>query len=115
MAYDDDETMIKPNIEVLLEKVDSKFTLVTLASRRARQINSYFHQLSDGSGSAVPPQVTTSARKALSIAFEEIGSNKISYEPIPPEELAKMTTIANSDPVPVSVATEDPPSSDDAS
>ena len=98
MANDDD-TMIKPNIEELLDKVDSKFTLVTLAARRARQINSYFHQLSGGSGSNVPPQVTTTARKPLSIAFEEIGASKISYVPIPPEELAKMSAMSNVDPV----------------
>ena len=88
MAYDDD-TMINPNVEELLDRVDSKFTLVTLASRRARQINSYFHQLSDGSGSNVPPQVTTSARKPLSIAFEEIDADKIGWERLDPEELAR--------------------------
>ena len=88
MAYDDD-TMINPNVEELLDRVDSKFTLVTLASRRARQINSYFHQLSDGSGSNVPPQVTTSARKPLSIAFEEIDADKIGWERIDPEERAR--------------------------
>jgi DNA-directed RNA polymerase subunit omega len=103
MAYDDD-TMISPNIETLLDKVDSKFTLVTLASRRARQINSYFHQLSDGSGSNVPPQVTTSARKPLSIAFEEIGTDKISYEPLSAEELAGMAVVPNVDPVVAVVA-----------
>ncbi len=53
----------------------------------------------------MPPQVTTSARKPLSIAFEEIGTDKISYDPIPPEELAKMETIGNFDPV-VPVAEE---------
>jgi hypothetical protein len=31
------DTMMNPTIEVLLEKVDSKFTLVSLASRRARR------------------------------------------------------------------------------
>jgi DNA-directed RNA polymerase subunit omega len=50
---------------------------VTLASLRARQINSYFGQLGDGLGAAVPPQVTSVARKPLSIAFEEIAADKI--------------------------------------
>ena len=50
-------TMMNPSIEDLLSKVDSKFTLVTLGSMRARQINSYFNQLGEGLGSAVPPQV----------------------------------------------------------
>ena len=33
------DTMINPQIEELLDRVDSKFSLVTLAARRARQIN----------------------------------------------------------------------------
>lgn len=70
-------TMMNPPIELLLSKVDSKFTLVTLGSMRARQINSYFNQLGEGLGSAVPPQVTSLARKPLSIAFEEIAADKI--------------------------------------
>ncbi|MCB0982387.1 MAG: DNA-directed RNA polymerase subunit omega, partial [Ilumatobacter sp.] len=32
------DTMMNPPIENLLDKVDSKFSLVTLAARRARQI-----------------------------------------------------------------------------
>ena len=34
-------TLMDPPIEQLLDKVDSKFTLVVLASLRARQINAY--------------------------------------------------------------------------
>ncbi len=71
--------MISPPIEELLGRVDSKFTLVTLAAARARQVNSYYNQLGEGLGSLVPPQVTSSARKPLSIAFEEIAADKITY------------------------------------
>ena len=71
------DTMMNPPIEELLERAGSKFTLVTLGSKRARQINSYYNQLSEGLGSAVPPQVPSSARKPLSIAFEEIVADKI--------------------------------------
>jgi DNA-directed RNA polymerase subunit omega len=70
-------TMIDPPIESLLDKVDSKFTLVTLASKRARQINSYFNQLGEGLGAIVPPQVTSLARKPLSISLEEIAAGKV--------------------------------------
>ncbi len=77
-------TMIDPPIESLLDKVDSKFTLVTLASKRARQINSYFNQLGEGLGAIVPPQVASVARKPLSIALEEIAAGKVrSGEPEP--------------------------------
>ena len=44
---------------------------------RARQINAYFNQLGEGLGHIVPPQVTSVARKPLSIAFEEIAADKI--------------------------------------
>jgi DNA-directed RNA polymerase subunit omega len=74
--------MIYPPIEELLGKVDSKFSLVTLAARRARQVNAYFNQLGEGLGSAVPPQVASTARKPLSIAFEEIGADKIVPVPL---------------------------------
>ena len=70
-------TMIDPPIEDLLDKVDSKFTLVTLASMRGRQINSYFNQLGEGLGAIVPPQVTSLARKPLTIALEEIAAGKV--------------------------------------
>ncbi len=71
-------TMIDPAIEQLLERVDSKFTLVTVSARRARQINQYFNQLgSEGLGMLVPPQVSSTSRKPLSIALEEIVADKI--------------------------------------
>jgi DNA-directed RNA polymerase subunit omega len=70
-------TMIDPPIETLLDKVDSKFTLVTLAAKRGRQVNSYFSQLGEGLGAIVPPQVTSVARKPLSIALEEISAGKV--------------------------------------
>jgi len=59
-----------------------------LASQRARQINAYFGHLGDGLGTAVPPQVTSLARKPLSIAFEEIAADKIiGIAPEPTDEL----------------------------
>ena len=79
------ETMMKPGIEGLLNKADSKFSLVTLAARRARNINSYFNQLGDGLGHMVPPQVSSTARKPLSIAFEEISVGKIVKTDAPTE------------------------------
>src|ERR1700682_6304339 len=72
-------TMMDPPVEELLDRVDSKFTLVTLAAKRARQINSYFNQLGEGLGAIVPPQVTSVSRKPLSISLEEIAEDKITY------------------------------------
>lgn len=76
MAYKHD-TMMDPPVEELLDRAGSKFSLVVLASTRAREINSYYGQLGDGLGKVVPPQVTSVARKPLSIAFEEISADKI--------------------------------------
>ena len=72
-------TMMDPPVESLLARVDSKFTLVTLAAKRGRQINSYFNQLGEGLGTVVPPQVASVSRKPLSISLEEISAAKITY------------------------------------
>ena len=83
-------TLMDPPIESLLDKVDSKFTLVTLAAKRAREINDYYNQLGEGLGKIVPPQVTSVSRKPLSIALEEIAADKIEYRRLEdPEETAK--------------------------
>jgi DNA-directed RNA polymerase subunit omega len=73
-------SLMHPLLEQLIERVDSKFTLVSLAAKRARQINSYFNQLGEGLGTIVPPQVTSLSRKPLSISLEEIEAGKIVYE-----------------------------------
>ena len=73
-------SLMHPLLENLTDRVDSKFTLVSLAAKRARQINSYFNQLGEGLGTIVPPQVTSLSRKPLSISLEEIEVGKIVYE-----------------------------------
>ncbi len=72
-------TLKDPPIEDLLDKVDSKFTLVALGSARARQVNSYYNSLGEGLGRIAPPQVTSVSGKPLSIAFEEIAAGKVVY------------------------------------
>jgi len=76
--------LMEPRIEPLMSKVDSKFTLVTLSSMRAREINDYYNQLGEGLGRIVPPQVTSVSRMPLSIAMEEVAADKITYERIDP-------------------------------
>lgn len=61
--------LIKPSLESLMEKVDSKYTLVTLAAKRARE-------LTDGD----QPTVCADTNKVVSIAMEEIDAGKIRYE-----------------------------------
>lgn len=67
-----------------MDKVDSKFHLVHLAAKRAREINGYYAQLGEGLGQYVPPLITTESNKPLSIALEEISEGKI--EAVEPSE-----------------------------
>src|SRR5512141_3479600 len=81
--------MIEPKIDDLLAAVDSKYTLVIVSAKRAREINSYYSQLGEGRGDFVPPLVETGLRnKPLSIALEEIAEGKIAYER--PEEIVEV-------------------------
>ena len=61
--------LIKPTLESLMKRVDSKYTLVTLAAKRARQ-------LTEGD----KPLVDVDTTKVVSIAMEEIDQGKITYE-----------------------------------
>jgi DNA-directed RNA polymerase subunit omega len=89
-------TLMDPPIEELLDKVDSKFTLVALGSTRARQVNSYYNSLGEGLGKVVPPQVASASGKPVSIAFEEIAAGKATYtRPDPEEEAALAAAIAD--------------------
>lgn len=78
-------SLMEPRMEHLLDRVDSKFTLVTLAAMRAREINDYYNQLGEGLGKIVPPQVTSVSRKPLTIALEEIEVGKIEAVSLPDE------------------------------
>ena len=89
-------TLMDPPIEELLDKVDSKFTLVALGSARARQVNSYYNSLGEGLGKVVPPQVASASGKPVSIAFEEIAAGKATYtRPDPEEEAALAAALAD--------------------
>lgn len=73
--------MIEPKIDQLLEHVDSRYTLVILAARRAREINSYYSQLGEGRGEFVPPLVENAmGSKPLAIALEEVAQGKVAFE-----------------------------------
>ncbi|MBQ7516677.1 MAG: DNA-directed RNA polymerase subunit omega [Schwartzia sp.] len=61
--------IVHPPMSVLLEKVDSRYTLVVLAAKRARQIL-------DGAEVKVKAQTTKNVTKALA----EVAESKILYE-----------------------------------
>lgn len=72
-----------PSIDDLLEKTDSKYSLVIYASKRARQINAYYSQLGEGLLEYVGPLVETRVQeKPLSIALREIDARLLTSEPV---------------------------------
>lgn len=61
--------MSYPSIDSLVKKVNNKYTLVTLAAMRARELN-------DG---AAPLVEGAEGKKTVSIALQEIDDGKITY------------------------------------
>ncbi|MGE5672414.1 MAG: DNA-directed RNA polymerase subunit omega [Mycobacterium leprae] len=61
--------MIKPSLDQLMGKVDSKYTLVILGARRGRDIQE-----------GKPKQVDSKSNKPVTIALEELVAGKIFYE-----------------------------------
>src|ERR1035437_1051550 len=73
-------TAISPRIDRLLEKVDSNYASVVVAAKRARQINSYYHNLGEGTFDEFPPpMIETASKNYLTIALEEVAAGKIKY------------------------------------
>ncbi|MFM8944183.1 MAG: DNA-directed RNA polymerase subunit omega [Actinomycetota bacterium] len=73
--------MIEPKIDDLLARTDSKYTLVVLSAKRAREINAYYQQLGEGRAEFIPPLVESGFQtKPLSIALEEIAQGKVEAE-----------------------------------
>ena len=66
------EGITNPSIDELLEVVETKYGLVSIAAKRARQINAYYAQLGEGLLEYVGPLVETQVQeKPLSIALRE--------------------------------------------
>lgn len=61
--------MIHPSLDVLVKKVDSKYTLVVLAAKRAREIMS-----------GDPAMADSRSNKPVTLALEEVIQDYVSYE-----------------------------------
>jgi DNA-directed RNA polymerase subunit omega len=75
--------MNNPRIDALVSNVEpsSRYALVIVAAKRARQINNYHHQLGEGTFDDFPPPLVESRSKNyLTIALEEIAQGKIKAE-----------------------------------
>jgi DNA-directed RNA polymerase subunit omega len=72
--------MIEPRVDTLLHNVDSRYALVIVAAKRARQINNYHHMLGEGTfDEAPPPMVESRSKNYLTMALEEVSQGKIVY------------------------------------
>ena len=73
--------MIEPRVDDLLENVDSRYALVIVAAKRARQINNYHHQLGEGTfDEFAPPLIESRSKNYLTMALEETAEGKIVYD-----------------------------------
>jgi DNA-directed RNA polymerase subunit omega len=72
--------MIKPRVDKLLERTDSNNAAVMVAAKRARQLNSYYRALGEGSYEEyTPPMVDVPSGNYLTIALEELAGGKLNY------------------------------------
>jgi DNA-directed RNA polymerase subunit omega len=71
--------MLYPSIDKLLDIVDSKYSLVVAASKRARSLR-------DGAKSELKGQ---KSHKQVGVALEELYGNYIAYEKIESKEIVK--------------------------
>src|SRR5947208_16399136 len=70
--------VISPRLDHPLEQVDSNYASVIVAAKRARQINSYYHNLGEGTFDEFPPPMIESGSKNyLTIALEEVAAGKL--------------------------------------
>jgi DNA-directed RNA polymerase subunit omega len=71
--------MLYPSIDLLLKKVDSKYSLVVAASKRARMLR-------DGAKSDMR---VYKSHKQVGLALEELYGDYIGYEKIQPKDSTK--------------------------
>jgi DNA-directed RNA polymerase subunit K/omega len=84
--------MDKPTVDEILKGLaearepeieePNRYTAVMVTSKRARQINSYYHSLGEGGGldTFAPPPVANFSKNYLSIAMAETARGEIAYK-----------------------------------
>ena len=72
-------SVAQPEIDQLLSQVDNKFTLCTIASKRARQINDMIHGVRDQALQAMATSeiAKLTSAKPLSLAMDEIARGDV--------------------------------------
>ena len=102
------EGIVNPPVDRLLEKTDSKYGLVIFGARRARQINAYYSQLHEGLFEYVGPLVDTQLNeKPLSIAFREIDEGLIEADHVAHAEFTPNGQLVSDEPTATEMFTGD--------
>ena len=81
--------MLKPNIDELMEKVDSRYTLVMVVAKRARQLIEKNDCLAE-----------TDSKKPISMAVEEFYQDKLHYTPYDPNAIEEIEEVVEEAPSP---------------
>ncbi len=64
----------------VIEKIGSLYASVIVSSKRARQINNYYHHIGEGSFDTFPPpMIDVDSKNYLTIALQEITEGKIKF------------------------------------
>jgi DNA-directed RNA polymerase subunit omega len=72
--------MTNPRVDKLVERTDSHYAAVLVVAKRARQLNSYYRALGEGSYEEyTPPMVDTPSGNYLTISLEELAQGKLDY------------------------------------
>ena len=88
--YSRPEGITYPPIDEMVAEAGSRYQLVLWAAKRARQVNGYFSQQSEGLLEYVGPVVDSYPQeKALSISLREISEGLINAAPYDPEKRAQ--------------------------
>lgn len=88
-------SILFPSVDNLLEKIDSRYKLITLASKRARQLNEYDYQIEkadkraeEGGRYELPDDLPTGptltdlkSQKSIGQALEEIEAGNVIINP----------------------------------
>ena len=69
-------SMINPSVMDLLNKVDDRYSLVIITSKRARQIIE-----------GREPLIVTKSKKPLTIAINEVNEGEVTYEDLAAKEV----------------------------
>jgi DNA-directed RNA polymerase subunit omega len=72
--------VIKPEIDTLLSKVDSKYTLCIVSAKRARQINDMLHGVRDQALLTMSAPQIAQITSTKPLTLEEIADGDVSYE-----------------------------------